>query len=370
MDEDFLERKLQERKEGQSFRQLRLYQGGMDLCSNDYLGIVQNQWIKINTEGQEKLYGSAGSRLISGNYALIEETEKDIAAFHNADAGLIFNSGYDANLGLLGSVPQRSDTIIYDQLSHASIRDGIRLSLARSFAFAHNDTVDLKNKLSVAEGRKFVVTESVFSMDGDMAPLEAITGLCMAHDALLIVDEAHATGVIGQKGEGLVQHLGLEQKCFARVHTFGKALGCHGAIVLGSGTLRDYLINFSRPFIYTTAVPAAAIMATRAAYALFPGMKNERLQLHSLTAIFRDKASAFRVCDSLTPIQGVLIPGNKQVRSVALALQEKGFDVRPILYPTVPKGLERLRIILHAFNTGEEIGRLMEGLRISISQKE
>src|SRR5207249_2240995 len=156
----------------------------------------------------------------------------------------IFNSGYDANTGLLSCVPLRGDTIIYDYLSHASIRDGIRLSLALSFSFRHNDLEDLEKKLKMASGNIFVVTESVFSMDGDKAPLQQLINLCQQYHANVIVDEAHATGVIGNKGEGLVQALGLQKKCFARVHTFGKACGVHGAIILGTGILRHYLINF------------------------------------------------------------------------------------------------------------------------------
>jgi len=362
MNEDFLRTKLQERLDAESFRSLRLGDG-VDLCSNDYLGIVKNDLIKTAEKGQEKLHGSTGSRLISGNYELIEETEKNIAAFHKAGAGLMFSSGYDANLGLLASVPQRGDTIIYDQLSHASVRDGLRLSMARSFAFAHNDLDDLDKKIKRAAGRIFVVTESVFSMDGDMAPLAGISALCEKHDALLIVDEAHATGVVGEKGEGLVQHLGLEDKCFARVHTFGKALGGHGAIIAGSLVLRDYLVNFSRPFIYTTAVPAATVLATAAAYALFPLMHKERSVLNFLTALFKEQAAGCMLCDSQTPIQGVIIPGNEKVRAAAASLQANGLDVRAILYPTVPKGSERLRVVLHAFNTEEEVLRLTSLLK-------
>ena len=158
---------------------------------------------------------------------------------------------------MLSSVPQKGDVIIYDQLSHASIRDGIRLSFASSFSFLHNDVDDLEKKLSAAAKSSqniFVVTESVFSMDGDMAPLNEISKLCEKYNAALIVDEAHATGIIGEKGEGLVQHLDLQQKCFATLHTFGKACGCHGAVILGSKQLKKYLINFARPFIYSTAL--------------------------------------------------------------------------------------------------------------------
>jgi 8-amino-7-oxononanoate synthase len=366
MNEDFLKRKLLQRKESNAFRELRQSQAPVDFCSNDYLGMVTRHHIRNaeNTQ-EEKYHGSTGSRLISGNYSLIEEVEEKIAEFHEAEAGLIFNSGYDANLGLLGTIPQRHDTVLYDQLSHASIRDGIRLSHAFAFSFDHNNLDDLERKLQNATGNVFVVTESVFSMDGDMAPLTEMSALCESYNASLIVDEAHATGVIGNYGEGLVQALGLEKKCLARVHTFGKAIGCHGAIVLGSRTLRNYLINFSRPFIYTTALPGSAIRSISYAYSVFPAMMEERTQLEKLVAVFREKTDTLRLCPSVTPIQGVIIPGNEEVKSAEKCLQENGFDVRAILYPSVPKGEERLRVVLHSFNTTEEVQRLVNLLQNS-----
>ena len=285
--EDFLLNKLEERKQLDAFRQLRLPDGKTDFCSNDYLGIVKNRLIEEKLAGRSFNAGSTGSRLLSGNYALIEETEKQIARFHEAPAGLLFNSGYDANTGLLGCVPQRGDTIIYDQLSHASIRDGIRLSLAMSFSFLHNDLEDLHKKLQHASGNIFVVTESVFSMDGDKAPLLKIAELCDTHKAHLIVDEAHATGVVGERGEGFVQVLGLQNSCLARVQTFGKACGVHGAIVLGSDLLRNYLVNFARSFIFTTSLPEAGVAAIKASYDIFPLLVEERRRLNTLIRQFQ-----------------------------------------------------------------------------------
>jgi 8-amino-7-oxononanoate synthase len=401
MKEEFLDRKLEERQSQNAFRRLRLPDGNTDFSSNDYLGMATNGLIETlpaNTKapisgdrsvvpvdpasslaGRPPRHGSGGSRLLSGNYSLIEETERYIAAFHEAGAGLIFNSGYDANLGLLSCVPQRGDTIIYDQLSHASIRDGIRLSFAQAHSFRHNDLEDLEQHLQTARSGQpapassdsgeirrstiFVVTESVFSMDGDQAPLCEISSLCEHYEAQLIVDEAHATGVIGKKGEGLVQVTGLPGKCFARVHTFGKAVGCHGAIVLGSGALRDYLINFSRSFIYTTALPETSTLAIRQAYELFPHMAKERLALNQLIDRFRRASLAYERLDSLTPIQVVVVPGNEEVKRLAQRLQDNHLDIRPILYPTVPKGAERLRIVLHSFNTTQELEQLIAALK-------
>ncbi len=362
MNEEFLDKKLQERKQANSLRSLILNYGKIDFCSNDYLGIVKNNLLHAEKDNASLPHGSTGSRLLSGNYSFIEDIEMTVANFHLAEAGLIFNSGYDANIGVLASVPQKGDTIIYDQLSHASIRDGIRLSFAESLSFLHNDVADLEKKLlkaSASSGNIFVVTESVFSMDGDMASLDKILMLCKKYNASLIVDEAHATGVIGEMGEGLVQQIGLQDKCFARVHTFGKACGSHGAIVLGSGKLKEYLINFARPFIYTTALPPAAIAAVAASYKLFPGLIKERKQLQALTGFFKKNNFKYELINSETPIQGVIIPGNEAVKKTANVLQENNFDVRAILYPTVPLGRERLRIVLHSFNTMDELAKLI-----------
>lgn len=368
MKEDFLTKKLEERKQQHTFRQLRLTEGKIDFCSNDYLGIVTNSLIEKrlnNGSGASYHYksGSTGSRLLAGNYSLIEDAEIQIAAFHKAPAGLLFNSGYDANTGLLSCVPQRGDTIIYDYLSHASLRDGIRLSLAQSFAFLHNDPDDLRKKLQRASGNIFVVTESVFSMDGDKAPLQQVVMMCEQYNAHLIVDEAHATGVVGAAGEGMVQLLGLQDHCFARIHTFGKACGAHGAIILGSEILKSYLVNFSRSFIYTTALPEISVAAIRASYEIFPGLLKERDQLNKCITQFQNANYRFQILKSETPVQAIIIPGNDEVKKEALQLQNLNLDIRPILYPSVPRGRERLRIVLHSFNTSEEVEQVIDALR-------
>jgi len=358
--DDFLQKKLNERRENQAFRQLRLPEGKVDFCSNDYLGIVRNGL--LNRKQLHLRSGSTGSRLLSGNYPLIEETEQLLATFHQAAAALLFNSGYDANLGLLSSVPQKGDTILYDQLSHASIRDGIRLSFATAFSFAHNDMDDLRKKLEHATGTIFIVTESVFSMDGDCCPLQELVTISRTYKAHLIIDEAHATGVIGSRGEGLVQQLHLQDAVFARVHTFGKACGCHGAVVLGSTALRDYLVNFARSLVYSTSLPEHSVSLIKETYETFPAMLAEREHLQHLIRHFQSATLRFEKLPSDTPIQVVVIPGNEAVKEVATGLQEQQLDVRAILYPTVPRGKERLRIVLHAFNTPEEVNRLINAL--------
>ncbi|HVZ56431.1 MAG TPA: 8-amino-7-oxononanoate synthase [Chitinophagaceae bacterium] len=367
MKEAFLQNRLEERARQQALRSLQLAGGKVDFCSNDYLGIVHDRLLEKHPAiGEELAGGSTGSRLLAGHSRLMDETESLLAAFHQAEAALLFNSGYDANLGLLSCVPQRGDTILYDYLSHASLRDGIRLSFAQAHAFAHNDLNELEDRLRRAKGRVFVVTESVFSMDGDVCPLNDLAALCQTWGAHLIVDEAHATGVMGPRGAGLVQQTGLADQVFARVHTFGKACGAHGAAVLGSRTLRDYLINFARPLIYTTALPPHSVARVRASYQLFPGLEAERERLGRLIRQFTAGAAGPHLLASGTPIQAVVIPGNSQVREVARALQQNNLDVRPVLYPTVPRGLERLRVVLHSFNTEAEVELLLNTLKNSV----
>ncbi|MEC5145974.1 8-amino-7-oxononanoate synthase [Chitinophaga sp. 212800010-3] len=366
MSTSFLTKLLEERKEQQLYRELRLTSGLVDFCSNDYLGLARSADVRttIRTLMEERhpAHGSTGSRLLAGNYEWMMSVEKDLALFHDAAAGLLYNSGYDANLGLFSCIGRRGDTIIYDQLIHASVRDGVRLSMAQSFSFLHNDPEDLEKKLRNAAGNIFVAVESVYSMDGDLAPLAAIAQLCAQYGAHLIVDEAHATGVVGERGEGLVQELGLAAACFARVHTFGKAVGCHGAVVLGSGELKEYLINFSRSFIYTTALPPASLAAIEAGYAAFPYMQNARQHLADLISQLREGLPGAELLPGNTPIQALLTRGNEHARKVAAQLQAAGLDVRPILHPTVPKGAERLRIVLHSYNTADEVNRLLKVL--------
>lgn len=365
--EQFLNSKLQERKDNLSIRNLSTNLPPVDFCSNDYLGFAQSaelqQLVSALTQQVPRYKnGSGGSRLLSGNTAYIEETEQFIASFHGAASGLIFNSGYDANVGLLSSIPQRGDTIITDELVHASIIDGCRLSHATRYKFAHNDVNALETKLKTAQGNIFVVVESVYSMDGDIAPLTAIAALCEQYGANLIVDEAHATGIFGEMGKGLVHQLNLTNQVFATVVTFGKAIGAHGAIVLGSQNLRHYLINFARSFIYTTAAPIHNVITVNAAYQLLG--KTDLSIIHQKIALFRKliKAKNIQALNSESAIQGILFPSNEQAKQAATTLQQAGFDVRAILSPTVALGKERLRICLHTFNTDEEIASLVNHL--------
>ncbi len=358
--EDFIRQKLAQRLLDDNFRMLKTASGLVDFCSNDYLGFARSGKLKALVQAELEKYpdylnGSGGSRLLSGNTIFIEELEQQIANFHQAEAGLIFNSGYDANLGLFANLPQRGDTIITDQLIHACIIDGARLSYANRFTFKHNDLDDLENKLKNATGIIYVGVESVYSMDGDLAPLKEIIQLTAKYNANLIVDEAHATGVFGK---GLVQLLNLENQVFARTVTFGKALGSHGAIVLGSNNLRNYLINFARSFIYTTAPSFHQLVTTKMAYQLLEDSEEEQSQLQSLIGLFKkelQKKHQNLLIESNSAIQSMLTPGNYHAKKLASNLQENGFDVRAILSPTVPIGMERLRICLHSYNSESEI---------------
>jgi 8-amino-7-oxononanoate synthase len=356
--DQFLLGRLDTRAAENGLRKLSLPPGLHDFCSNDYLGIVTRDLLQPFFTGHER-HGSTGSRTLTGHYSLIEETESVIAGFHRAEAALIFNSGYAANMGVLGCIPQRGDTILFDFLSHASIRDGIRLSYAQSFSFAHNDLNDLESKLKKhatgAERNVFVATETTFSMDGDQAPLAELVELCEKYGAHLVVDEAHAIGVEGEQGEGLAQAQGLGDRLFARVYTYGKGPGAHGAAVTGSHTLKSYLVNFSRPFIYTTAMPPAATQAIQASYGIFPAMRAEREKIKALAGHFHQLVFPFEKQGGNTPIQALIIPGNDAVTQAAKLLQQHGFDVRPIRYPSVPRGRERLRVSLHAFNEPHQL---------------
>lgn len=367
--DEYLAKKLATRKTQNAYRELQLPSGLIDFCSNDYLGLARLELKSSATSLTPTSWGATGSRLISGHSQLAEQLEFFLAQFHQTEAALLFNSGYQANLGLLSCLSTRHDTIVYDQLIHASLRDGIQLSPAKAFNFAHNDIEDLARKLQLAKGQKIVVIESIYSMDGDEAPIADILSVCEKYDAQLIVDEAHATGVFGPAGEGVVVARGLQDQVWARIHTFGKAVGAHGAVIVGSQLLKDYLINFSRAFIYTTALPDHLLERVQQAYGEI--LKREKTK-KLVEIIDRFKAhlspeSLLHFTDSQSPIQSLIVGGNSQTKDFSTLLRKAGFDVRAILSPTVASGKERLRICLHTFNTLEEITTLTGLINKNIS---
>ncbi len=330
---------------------------GADFTSNDYLGLARR------VTGPAPA-GATGSRLLSGNHPLAEEAERTLAEAFGHAQGLLFPSGYAANLGVLSALPRRGDLVLYDQYAHACIKDGARLGLARFQAFRHNDTEDLARRMEKATGQVFVVVESVYSMDGDEAPLAEIVRLARQHGSEVIVDEAHATAVRGARGGGISQELGLQDDLLATIYTFGKGMGGHGAMVAGSGELVRYLVNFSRPFIYTTALPPAACRHLLEVGEEIRETSDVRRKLLENISLFlecweQEDTGGLELVGSRTAIQAVICPGNEAARKLAAALQADGWDVRPILSPTVPAGRERIRLCLHAYNTHEEIRGLV-----------
>lgn len=365
--------KLASRKANNALRALPFGVDLVDFASNDYLGFSQSEFIfdaahQLLLDSKIKNNGATGSRLLSGNHKLYQETETYLAEFHQSEAALIFNSGYDANLGFFSSVPQKGDLILYDELCHASIRDGIQLSNAKAYKFAHNDFEDLEKLILRNQNTTiYVVTESVFSMDGDTPNLEKLVAVSDKYNCCLVIDEAHALGVFGEKGEGLVQMLGLQDHFFARIMTFGKGLGCHGAAILGATELKSYLVNFARSFIYTTGLPPHSVATILVAYQYLETEENALNSLRENIICFNQQKNILGLkpmfVRSKSAIQSAIIPGNEKVKAIARQLQEKGFDVKAILSPTVPEGQERLRFCLHSFNTNEEMGQILALLR-------
>jgi 8-amino-7-oxononanoate synthase len=366
-----LRKKLQERKDNNAHRVLSCSSATIDFASNDYLGFAKNRNIqekaRLRLQNETFVNGSSGSRLLSGSHPLHAEVETMLASVHNAEAALLYNSGYDANVGLFSAVLQKGATVLYDALIHASIRDGIRLSNANAYKFQHNSLQDLEKKFAKCKGPVYIAVEAVYSMDGDCAPLEALVAFSKSNNCYLIVDEAHSNGVFGEKGTGLLQKLNLENEVFARVHTFGKALGCHGAAVLGAPELRDYLINFSRSFIYTTAASLHTVAVIASAYQELE--QSPALQkLHSNISFFKEMAKACHLTsffiESSSAIQSCIFPGNERVKKMARQLRALGFEVKAVLAPTVPQGQERMRFCLHSDNTFEEIEEVLRQLAI------
>lgn len=352
-----LKDKLQQRKSNDQFRVLKLNDGIVDFSSNDYLGLSRNTELATLIESEYKTLttslGSGGSRLLAGNSFYFEQLEEYLAEIHQSESSLLMNSGYVANLAVFSSIPQKGDTVLYDELIHACVKDGMRLSLANHYSFKHNDLESLENKLKRAVGTVYVAVESVYSMDGDEAPLIEIVKLCKQYGAYLIVDEAHTSGVYGKHGSGLSCALGIEKEVFVRIQTFGKGLGCHGACVVASKEVRDFLINFARPFIYTTAMPLHGLVTIRNAYDYLSTHLNLQAELRKKITLFREVVETS--IDSVSAIQVVVVPGNNAVKKKAQSLQKNGFDVRPVMSPTVKEGSERLRICLHVYNTEDEI---------------
>jgi len=370
--------KLEKRKEAGQLRALSMNDSSLiDFSSNDYLGLARESDVAkeafeiLEEYGFAEQNGARGSRLLNGNHALFDKAENFLAHYHHSESALIYNSGYTANIGLLTAVLTRNSIAVYDELIHASLRDAIHFSNARSYRFAHNELEDLEKKLkkvrsNFPDSPIYLVTEAVFSMDGDVAPLRSIKQCCQEHNAYLILDEAHATATpVHSEVENEVKEF-----AFARILTFGKSLGVHGACILSSLSLREYLINFSRSFIYTTALAPHCIATILASYAFLKENPDRVQLLEQIIAAFRAEIKRNELqehfLESRTPIQSFMVRDSTKTKELENELRRKGFDIRAILSPTVPEDTERLRICLHSFNTERSIRLLINFLKHQI----
>ncbi len=375
---DRFEPLLQQRQQANLFRRVplvttpigtRIQLNGKTLvnfAANDYLGLTEDPDIRRQVcTADDATFGSGAAHLISGHHLHHHLLEDELADWLRVERVLLFSTGYMANMAVQQALMQRGDTLIHDKLNHASLLDGAHLSDATLKRYPHRDITVLEKRLQAAEGQTMIVTDGVFSMDGDMAPLPDILELKEKHDAWLLVDEAHAFGVLGEHGRGTFEHFGLQaDEDTLRVGTLGKAFGVFGAFVAGSQIAIDALINLARPWIYTTALPPANAMAARIALKKVQQADAARDHLRTLVHHFRQGAESLGLTlwDSETPIQPVILGDAATAVAWSRALFEKGFHVPAIRPPTVPKGSARLRITFSARHTLEDISRLLDAL--------
>ena len=348
---------------------------GIDLSSNDYLGLSQHPRVKqamteaIAREGA----GSTGSRLLRGDRAVFTDVERQFAAFKGTERALYFSSGYLANLAVLTTLPEKGDIVFSDERNHASVIDAIRLGPAARTVFAHRDPDAIGQPIAdySPSGQVFVVTESLFSMDGDFAPLRKLTALCRVTGAALIVDEAHAVGVYGMRGSGLIEAMGLDPNACISINTAGKALGVSGAFVAGPAWAIDYLIQRARPFIFSTAPPPAIAAALSASLDIVSAEPQRRDNLATLVDRLRAAltASGIPVPKEASHIIPIPIGDNTRAMAAAQALQAQGFDVRAIRPPSVPAGTARLRISVNTGLDEETIARFSTALAGVLAQQ-
>lgn len=363
---NFYLQKLVEQDEKNLARRL-LTSEGVDFCSNDYLGFATDASLKKNIIDAIKDVdaGSTGSRLLRGNTSWVCTLEEELAVWSGTEEALFFPSGYQANLGLLSSVLDKNTSVFSDESNHASIIDGIRLSNAEKHIFAHNSLEDLEQKLkAVNSARKVVVIESIYSMKGDHAPLKEIHELCLKYHAELIVDETHSTGVYQV---GLAKTLGIQTQLLATIHSGGKALGVGGAWVATSTMIKDFMINFARPFIYSTAPSPLLAEALRAAVAFWQEVGNERAFIAKEKARdVKTDLQKFMSAESLSG-DGLILYLNVQQSALAIEWSERlrgqGLDVRAIRYPTVPEDQAGLRLSIHANHSPADLKVLVSSLR-------
>lgn len=339
----------------------------VNLCSNDYLGLAGEARLRqaAAAAALAEGAGAGASRLVAGDLAIHGRLEGALASLHRAEAALLFNSGYHANAGVPAALVGRGDAIFSDVLNHASIVDGALLSRAELVRYRHLDLGELEGLLAASKARrKLVITDAVFSMDGDAAPLRPMADLCDRFGAMLYVDEAHAVGVLGPTGAGLAEAEGVKDRVDVEMGTLGKALGAFGAYVAGPARLRELLLTRARSFVFTTALPPAACGAALAALELVRGEPARRARLHALMARMKAGLAArgFDVAAVVSPIFPVILGSEARALAAARALRERGFFVRAIRPPTVPRGTSRLRVALSAGHTEAQLDAFLGAL--------
>ncbi|MDX1457555.1 MAG: 8-amino-7-oxononanoate synthase [Marinobacter sp.] len=336
-------------------------------CSNDYLGLANHPAVAaaLTAAVPAMGVGGAASHLICGHHEAHHRLEQRLADLTGRSAALFFSTGYMANLGVISALAGRGDTIFSDRLNHASIIDGCILSRAKVQRYPHNDVAALADKLADTSGHKLVVTDGVFSMDGDLAPLKELAALCRQHDALLVVDDAHGVGVLGNRGGGSLEQLGLsEDEVPLLMGTLGKAVGTSGAFVAGPELLIEYLVQKARTYIYTTAMPPALAEATCTALDIIETEPQRREHLRQLIGRFRKEVQGlgYQLMPSQTPIQPILVGDNWAALELSRRLEDEGLLVTAIRPPTVPEGEARLRVTLSATHTDADLDRLLAAL--------
>ena len=375
---DFIENELSRLKEAGLYRRLRRVEGDqgpalvldgrevINFSSNNYLGIANHPALGEAAKAAIDRYGcgTGASRLISGNMTLHEELESKIAEFKGTEAALVFNSGFQANTGVISTLVGKGDAVFSDALNHASIIDGCRLSRAKAAVYAHLDMNQLEHELKQSQvvRRRLIVTESLFSMDGDEAPLADIVDLAERYGAMLMADEAHATGVYEPNGAGLVAKIGLGDRVLVQMGTLGKALGGFGAYVAGSKALRELLINRCRSFIFTTSLPPAVMAMAIAAIGLVEREPQRRQALRGNSAALRGGLAAlgYALGGSRSQILPLIVGDAQQCMKLSQRLLDRGVFAQGIRPPTVPPGTSRLRITLMATHTDEQVDQALE----------
>lgn len=342
---------------------------GVDFASNDYLGLAADPRLKrAIVEAMERgvPVGSGGSRLLRGNHAEHEALEAEAAAFFGSESALFFANGYGANSALVATLPQKGDVVVYDKLIHASLHEGLRLTRADRAVAEHNDAQGFADAIARwrakgGTGRVWIAAESLYSMDGDKAPLDDLMALANEHDGVLLVDEAHATGVFGERGRGLAAHLQGRGNLMT-LHTCGKALGCEGALVCAPRVVKDFLVNRARGFIFSTAPSPLMAAAVREALRICAEEPQRRDRLVSLISHADSVLSPLGIAPSGSQIVPIVLGEDARAMAAAEAMQRAGFDIRGIRPPTVPAGTARLRLSLTLNATPEDVDALAENL--------